>query len=276
MLKNCLLLLVLALVGSIECQDKNKLNLFVGVGYDLAFGNPYSEKVDSGFRAPIFNFTFKNSQLTSDGRFLIPDGADTVNRQQCEFLQSSSEFTGTSDYQNELKTVAAVSGGHNSSLVQGAFTANAEFLNIEKTTRSENKVIIQTGTRCQTHQIDLPTSSALELNANFKNHIKSALTNANGITWRKVIQTFGTHYAERIIFGGKTLVQYKIKMTDYQELKTANMDLKLIAKLTLGQATTMAETNEVISMSNEIKSFKKRVESTREIIIGTKLKSNIF
>ena len=56
-----------------ENSASQRLPSFLGHGYDLMMGNPYSDHTDKGFKVPIFDFTYKDGQTTDDEEFLIPD-----------------------------------------------------------------------------------------------------------------------------------------------------------------------------------------------------------
>ena len=75
----CLLfVLILSLSFKIELFPernnlKSKLPSYLGKGYDLLKGNPFTDKVDEGFRASIFDFSYAKNLTTDDGKYLIPD-----------------------------------------------------------------------------------------------------------------------------------------------------------------------------------------------------------
>jgi hypothetical protein len=87
---------------------------------------------------------------------------------------------------------------------------------MEQQTRNESIITIETGARCELYEVDIPFLDSIQLTTSFKNIVKFAYKNSNGITWKRVIQTFGTHYVERTTFGGRSVYQYKIKTENLQ------------------------------------------------------------
>ena len=51
---------------------------YLGMGYNLLKGNPFTDHIDEGFRAPIFKFTFAQNLTTEDQKYLIPDYTSAV------------------------------------------------------------------------------------------------------------------------------------------------------------------------------------------------------
>jgi hypothetical protein len=93
-LKYISLFISILLVKSIECQNKNKLAAYVGIGYDVVVGNPISDRIDPGFRVPIFNLTYTQDQYTNDNFYKIPDGSNSLNKQSCSYSSKTNEYTG--------------------------------------------------------------------------------------------------------------------------------------------------------------------------------------
>ncbi len=92
MYKIFLIFLLVVLFGSIQCQDdKTKLATYIGIGYDIFFGNPYTDRIDPGFRVPIFNLTFEKKQTTTDQIHSIPDGSNAIEKRSCSYIQTAHE-----------------------------------------------------------------------------------------------------------------------------------------------------------------------------------------
>ena len=74
----CIFTAILTIAG------KPKLPIYVGVGYDLLFGNPLSDHVDPGFMHPIFKWTYDQNKILGDN-FLIPDQLGSSQLSACTF-----------------------------------------------------------------------------------------------------------------------------------------------------------------------------------------------
>ena len=51
---------------------------YLGTGYDLLKGNPFTDHIDEGFRAHIFEFSYTQNLTTDDGLYNIPDHTSSV------------------------------------------------------------------------------------------------------------------------------------------------------------------------------------------------------
>ncbi len=91
------LTLLISLIITIKCQQ-TKLTKYIGIGYDVAIGNPNTDRIDPGFRVAIFNLTYNQDQFTGDNMYKIPDGSFSLNKQSCSFTQTSNEYTGNLSY----------------------------------------------------------------------------------------------------------------------------------------------------------------------------------
>lgn len=68
--------------------------MYVGVSYNILYGNPMTDHVDPGFQHQIFSFTYNNESTTNDFKYSLPDQVGTRSATYCEFESSSSNITG--------------------------------------------------------------------------------------------------------------------------------------------------------------------------------------
>ena len=87
--------------------------MYVGVSYNILYGNPMTDRIDPGFQHQIFDFTYDKQELSDDLRYLVPDQVAEMRSTYCEFSSSSSNFTGGQSYQNSLRAKVQVGGGYN-------------------------------------------------------------------------------------------------------------------------------------------------------------------
>ena len=78
---------------------KNRLSPYLGKGYHLLKGNPFTDKIDEGFRAPIFDFSYQQNLTTDDGKYLIPDHTSSVESISCSLTAKCNSYSGTTKYQ---------------------------------------------------------------------------------------------------------------------------------------------------------------------------------
>ena len=82
-----LLLLTLAVFQGFgqDCSNIAKFPMFLGRGYDIIYGNPSTNTIDSGFRAPVITFDYKDGTMTEDKKFMIPDGYSLKRSPECSY-----------------------------------------------------------------------------------------------------------------------------------------------------------------------------------------------
>lgn len=79
----CILAFIFATMG------QKKMPVYVGLSYDLLFGNPLSDHVDPGFQHPIFRWTYNKNITVDKGKYLIPDQVGYTQVSVCDY---ESEF----------------------------------------------------------------------------------------------------------------------------------------------------------------------------------------
>ena len=82
-----------------EPPDPPRLLSFLGKGYNLISGNPYTDKIDEGFRTTVFDFAYSKKLTTDDGKYLIPDFTYSSLGKSCSLEAKTSSFSGTESYQ---------------------------------------------------------------------------------------------------------------------------------------------------------------------------------
>lgn len=78
---------------------------FIGKGYNLLAGNPFTNHIDEGFTSPIFQLTYDKNQETQDGKYKIPDHTHSSEIPSCSMKSKVLEYTGTQNYQKELAQI---------------------------------------------------------------------------------------------------------------------------------------------------------------------------
>ena len=87
------ILFLLTLI-SLCLGQKPKLPMYVGVSYNILYGNPMTDHIDPGFQHQIFDFTYDKQELSDDRRYLVPDQVTERQATYCEFASTSANFTG--------------------------------------------------------------------------------------------------------------------------------------------------------------------------------------
>jgi hypothetical protein len=163
-----------------------------------------------------------------------------------------------------LKTLANVNGDTSSLPFLASFSANAQFELLEQMTEKEEKTVVESGARCELYGLSMPLLGSIKLTENFMNLVRAAGNQTQGITWRTIIQRFGTHYIEQVTFGGRCLYQYALSSRSIEELRLMSIDVSLTAKMfSIGIQSGFNVSD------NKTQAFMKRIEDTKEIYIGS-------
>ena len=111
-MKTLVILICVTIAFGQSGNDPTRLPLYIGRGYDVLEGNPLSSKVDPGFEQGIFVLKYTEGKTTEDGRYLVPDEAQSRQVSSCFLSSNTQTYRGTQSYQSELKTKVAISGGY--------------------------------------------------------------------------------------------------------------------------------------------------------------------
>jgi hypothetical protein len=72
--------------SSCTCPQKTLVNVdFLGLGYDVIFGNPHSDGNDPGFRQQIMSLSYDQRQLSAHGKWFVPDGTHALRTLMCSY-----------------------------------------------------------------------------------------------------------------------------------------------------------------------------------------------
>ena len=76
-MKTLVILICVTIAFGQSGNDPTRLPLYIGRGYDVLEGNPLSSKVDPGFAQGIFVLKYTEGKTTEDGKYLVPDEAQS-------------------------------------------------------------------------------------------------------------------------------------------------------------------------------------------------------
>ena len=110
----------------------------MGLGYHILFGNPFTNHVDSGFKAPIFDFTFTKNQTTDDGKYIIPDFTQSRPTTSCSVESKITQFSGTLNYQKYLANIIKIDTRLSIFFVKLAFSRSKSFEEYRNSTETYN------------------------------------------------------------------------------------------------------------------------------------------
>ena len=201
----------------------------IGHGYDLLYGNPFTNGGDPGFKSPIFLLSFNSSLTTPDNKYLIPDGTTAQHNEYYFFDKQAKEVTGVNSYQKTLKNFVdlGASIGLLENLFQlGSFTYSSNFEKFETTTLRKSKISYFHSARVEKYKLTMPTIVTLPLNIDFVAAVRNVLTGRNDFTWVDFFNRYGTHFVWKTTLGGRMTFSESISQEEYQYLKSMGIDIK--------------------------------------------------
>ena len=241
---------------------------YVGNGYDIYLGNPKANKIDPGFRSPVFDIKYSEGLKTEDLQFLIPDRMKSILRFSCLHTSTVIEYTGTKKYQDGLKNLVFITGDK-TNISAASFSGSPDFKLVQQATSITSSLFTESTAKCEAYSLEMPIFDYLPLNPDFVAAVLKAQLSGLEEDWIKVIEVYGTHFVYKTILGGRLHLKYEINNQNYQELTYLNVDIKEATKREFSKFTkTNTEKNE--SDSSILELFEKRVDDTKEVYIGGK------
>lgn len=176
-------------------------------GWDIAYG---FDLLRATKMAPIFDITYKDGQMTYDGKYQVPDGLAWLDTNACNLFATTETSESYSQYKTTDSSSFSLEGSF--SLVSGALTATES--QIREQVYNRKNVVSKTFVYCKLYDVEhfdnlMPSSF-------FKNGLKSLSAEYDEKKYFGFLKTFGTHYRKRITLGGK-LTQYTFTNDEYKK-----------------------------------------------------------
>ena len=113
--------------------------MYIGKGYNIFRGNPFSHSHDPGFRSNCLQFSGSNT--TTDGKYTIPSDIESTVLKSYYSTIDDSSHTGVKSYQNDLSTKASVGGGLDVGVAAASFSLSVGFQMMNNATTSKQHVV---------------------------------------------------------------------------------------------------------------------------------------
>ena len=215
---------------------------YLGSSYNIFKGNPLSTKgLDPGFtfRNPV-RFTYDEGTTTPDGRYLIPDHTQVLQAGACSFQFSSESIQDTYSYRESLRVeVTAEFGGFGAS-----FSTSTDFKEVYESTGSEGTRFMSSAVRCEVYHASLLSTAALS--DEFREDVRRLPVDADPDTTKRYVHNFlnswGTHYAQRLRMGGRYGIRSSFSSSNFSELHSSGVDVTTAA----GYSGKRSLNNEVV------------------------------
>ena len=138
---------------------RGTLPAFIGNGYHALRGNPYTHRVDEGFRSPVFELTYNQGKTTEDGQFLIPDFTHATQTIACSLNSKVKSYSGTENYQKELSNMVSFDARYDGVVMSAKFSFSLAFSTFSNTTVSKKQTSCISNAECTVYTLDMPIYS---------------------------------------------------------------------------------------------------------------------
>ena len=108
-------------------------------------------------------------------------------------------------------------------------------------------------------------SNEIPLTKSFQEAVKQASDNGN---WRDFLNQFGSHFASRIIFGGRYVYEHQYSAESMSYFASMNIEVKTAAKVQFANAFDLSMSEDLKKYQNQTKLADNKVETTKRVMIG--------
>jgi hypothetical protein len=193
------------------------LQAYLGRGYDLVSGSPCADgTADPGFLVtqPIFDLSsFEQGQtvILEGEEYDVPDDVIVTPVGSCAYAASDVTVAGARSFQTAQQRGITLGAGLSLPTLFGAsFTASSTYRDVQEQSEQFYRRFVDAAATCELYQAQVanPLFTPPSLTAAFKNAVallpQSYEEDPEII--KQLLSTFGTHYAERVMFGGQMVV----------------------------------------------------------------------
>lgn len=227
---------------------------FLANGYDVFYGNPQAEGRDPGFRQPILDIQYTESN--DDGRWLIPDGVEVRESVMCSYESTTYEIRTSSEYMSSLSTDAKVAGGFSSIFASVKFHANTGFKSMQSETSSNQYTFVSSVAKCSAYEAFLGHMVPLQrlrrqirrrepirVTQMFRDAVANLPVERDESVYKQFLQTFGTHYVGKVLMGAKAVWVNAFSSSEYTRLKSQSFNFGVGAGASFKGASFEASLN---------------------------------
>ena len=199
--------------------------MYIGKGYNIFRGNPFSDSHDPGFRSNCLQFSGSNT--TTDGKYTIPSDIESTVLKSFYSTISDSFHTGVKSYQYDLSTKASSSGGVDIGEAAASFSLSVGFQMMKNATTSKQHIVSKAYSENQFYKLVINHYKEKKVTPEFARGAVASYTTNN---WLKFIDEFGTHYTKEVIMGGRATQYIEYTRTSVALLESLGITVKTAAE----------------------------------------------
>ncbi len=201
---------------------------FIGRGYDFLKIDPLDLGDPGATKLPVFHINPNNMKLIPDGSASIPRGTVYTSSAGGNFSFETKMLYSAYDFQTAYSGSVSANIG-----VPGlfSFSSSQSYKKFKQVTGSTENLETYSKVELYDHIVEIIPDypgEKLDLHPIFIDRVKelpSAYSDDNEHKFLTFIETFGTHYSKKVIFGGRASQAIRISKESYSKLTKENIDL---------------------------------------------------
>lgn len=213
---------------------------FVGRCYDALKVDPLD--IETGDKFPMA-FEIKKFDNTRDGRFKKPACTDHIPSTGGGYQQNTKSVSSSYDFHSFIQQDGSLTVSDPTGALYSA-TLSASFKETRDTTQEGTAVVTYTSMTVRCYQLQLKSKlelkskpGLLKLDPVLDAAVGSLPASDGADAFASFIDQFGTHYAHRVLFGGRAHQRITIAKSDYSSFLEAGLDVQAEAKATFDVAS---------------------------------------
>ena len=225
---------------------------FIGFGYNIIDGNPFGDRETSAdpgiISKSILALTYKESRLSSNQNYQLPDQVDFMERKSCLDRMDAKILKGSRDYQNDLSVFVEVGGGYSGDFADVQFTASAGYKTVNTGAESDEKIYLSKVSTCHLGDAIYTTPLGMSdvgynLDPNFLSSLNELPSDPKDKAYGEFFDAWGTHVIYGIRAGSRSSEVKETTRKEATRYAKKNLDLKISSSGEIGKASYSVEFN---------------------------------
>lgn len=216
--------------------EKNDIHMlknidYLGRGYNILTIDPYTFSSGGASKHYVFDINaFNNTKPIPDGTALIPNGTEyhsqdqSISSTQTDYLYSDYDFQST--FRNEVATSVGIFGLF-------SFSSSQTYKKYKQEVGSSEQLSTYTKVELKDYSVEIVNGDheeQLPLSHLFAKEVANLPAEYDDIKYEAIIETYGTHYAKNVVFGGRASQSIVMSKNTYSTLTREGIDISLGAQ----------------------------------------------
>ena len=211
---------------------------YLGRGYNILTIDPYTFSGEGASKRYVFDIDASdNTKPIPDGSALIPKGTEYHSEDQAQsathtdYLYSDYDFQST--FSHEVSTSIGIPGLF-------SFSSSSAYKQFKREVGSTENLSTYTKVELKDYSVEIVNADhkeELPLSRLFANDVLDLPEKYDAEEYKAIIETYGTHYAKNVIFGGRASQSIIMSKTTYSSLTREGIDITLGAQGTFKGVT---------------------------------------